>query len=165
MIVSAMAVFKFVGGGMGLLILCLCFPLLGRVGEFLLFSGNSKKEREENIQAETRQRKEEARRGRARDSNLVRSQSSRCKVVKSAVVRTTSSLDSPICGQLDRGTVFSVLEATQLERTVRVRLEHGEIAGWVSTVARSGDRLLEIADDELTPPMAVSIEEMEMEME
>ena len=155
---AAMAVVA-VGGGMGILILCFCFPLLGKVVEFVLFTPGSSKE--EKIKADKLKRKEEARRERARDSKLVRSQSGRCKVLNSAVVRTGSSFVSPICGQLNQGTVFSVLEAVRLEATVRVRLEHGKIAGWTSIVARSGTRLLEVTDDELAPPLADSTLEME----
>ena len=96
-----------VGGGMGILILGFCFPLLGKVVEFVLFTPGSSKEekiKEEKIKADKLKRKEEARlkrkeearRERARDSKLVRSQSGRCKVLNSAVVRTGSSFDSPI---------------------------------------------------------------------
>ena len=86
------------------------------------------------------------------DSKLVKQQSGRCKVLKGSILREGLELDSPECGRLEQGTVFSVLEAVELEATVRVRLEHGGLAGWASTVARSGTRLLEATDDELTEP-------------
>eukprot|EP01046_Picozoa_sp_COSAG06_P012102 COSAG06_NODE_699_length_12972_cov_41.323390_6_plen_1445_part_00 len=87
-----------------------------------------------------------------KDSKLVSAQSGRCKALKGAIVRTGSELDSPECGRLTKDTVFEVLEAVQLEKTVRVRFEHGDVAGWTSTLAKSGNRVLEVTENDVTPP-------------
>ena len=78
-----------------------------------------------------------------------RLQPAKWRVVKPAVLRIDAALDSPTVGQLNQTDVIFQLEARQVDGVTRIRCGRG----WTSTIARSGNVLLErVADPRNQPP-------------
>ena len=70
-----------------------------------------------------------------------RLQPAKWRVVKPAVLRIDAALDSPTVGQLNQTEVIFQLEARQVDGVTRIRCARG----WTSTIARSGNVLLQDA--------------------